>query len=162
MFYYKNNALFALFLISMLLTCDIFFNFYCFVLLLCFCLFALMWCKETQTVCCLSWLQYRICHSLSTIQYVLVPQVQRLLQAAGLREARSQPASRSGSRSGSGALLKLWRGSRNRQEAGPPQDELRDSQCKDCREAHTYQGDKEISISFNGFISVSKCLLSNL
>lgn len=52
--------------------------------------------KETENcMCCSSWLQYRICHSLSTIQYVLVPQVQRQLQSARLRTSESSPGSRS-------------------------------------------------------------------
>lgn len=47
--------------------------------------------KETKNcMCCSSWLQYRICHSLSTIQYVLVPQVQRQLQSARLRTSESR------------------------------------------------------------------------
>lgn len=100
---------------------------------------------KRQKLCCSSWLQYRICHSLSTIQYVLVPQVQRQLQAALRRAAGSRPASSSRSLFGSGSEprtpLQLGRRGRNRQEEGSPQDQLRNSQCQDSREARTCQGE---------------------
>lgn len=115
-----------------------------FMLVLCICPFAhymridyilRMVQRDKNCMCCSSWLQYRICHSLSTIQYVLVPQVQRQLQAALLHAA--------GSRSGSGSRprLQLGRGGRHRQAEGSPQDQLRNSQCQDSRKTHTCQGE---------------------
>lgn len=147
MFHYMNNALFALFETvccqHMILH---------FLLLLCICPFDHYMCidyiprmvqRDENYMCCSSWLQYRICHSLSTIQYVLVPQVQRQLQAALLHAAGSQPGSRSGSRSGSRprSPLQLRRGGRHRQAEGSPQDQLRNSQCQDSRETHTCEGE---------------------
>lgn len=145
MFHYTNNALFALF--------------WHVLLLLCICPFAhymridyipRMVQRDNNCMCCSSWLQYRICHSLSTIQYVLVPQVQRQLQAALLHAAGSE--SRSRSRSGPGSRprspLQLRRGGRDHQAEGPPQDQLRNSQCQDSRETHTCQGEKEMHISY--------------
>lgn len=101
-------------------------------------------CKEIKNcMCCSSWLQYRICHSLSTIQYVLVPQVQRQLQAALRRAAGSRAQRhRSGSRS-SRSSVELRRGGRSHQAEGSPQDQLGDRQRQDRRETHTCQGKTE-------------------
>lgn len=85
-------------------------------LLLCICLFAHCMCmahtqstvqRDNNCMCCSSWLQYRICHSLSTIQYVLVPQVQRQLQATLLHATGSRSSSKSRCRSGSRPPLQL-------------------------------------------------------
>lgn len=96
-------------------------------------------------MCCSSWLQYRICHSLSTIQYVLVPQVQRQLQAALQRATGSKPASSSrslsGPRSEPRTPIQLGWWGRNRQKEGSPQDQLRNSQCQDSGEAPTCKGE---------------------
>ena len=143
-FHYINNALSALF--------ETVYGFLHSLLLLCICPFAhymRMDCiprmaqRDKNCMCCSSWLQYRICHSLSTIQYVLVPQVQRQLQAAFLRAAGSKSRSRSGSGSRPRSLLQLRRGGRDHQAEGPPQDQLRNSQCQDSRETHTCQGERE-------------------
>lgn len=102
-----------------------------------------VWLKETKTcMCCSSWLQYRICHSLSTIQYVLVPQVQRQLQAELLHAAGSGSRSRHGPGPGPGSPLQLGRGGRHRPAEGSPQDQLRDSQRQDSRAPPACQGGK--------------------
>ncbi len=110
----------------------------------CVCIICCVWRKEIKNcMCCSSWLQYRICHSLSTIQYVLVPQVQRQLQTELLHAAGSSSRSRSRSGSRPGSPLQLrWRG-RNHQAAGSSQNKLRNSQCQDSRETHTCEGEKE-------------------
>lgn len=108
-----------------------------------FCIYN-VWCKENQKKCCWSWLQYRICYCLSTIQYVLVPQVQRELQSTLPPQAgsRPQPRSQAGSRSRSRSrpLLALGRGRRSREEEGSKEDQLWNCQRQDSREAHTCQG----------------------
>lgn len=80
------------------------------------------WSKETTTVFYLHWLQSSISHSLSTIQYVLVSQVQHQLQA------EPQQVSRSGSRRVSGlqpgSSFQLGRGGRTHQTEGPSENEL--------------------------------------
>lgn len=123
-----------------------------FLLLLCICPFAHYPCidyiprmvqRDKNCMCCSSWLQYRICHSLSTIQYVLVPQVQRQLQAALLHAAESRSRSRSRSDSRPRSPLQLRRGGRNYQAEGSPQDQLGNSQCQDSRETHTCQGEED-------------------
>lgn len=152
LFHYVNNALSALFgavcCQHMILH---------FLLLLCICPFAHYMCmdyipsmvqRDKNCMCCSSWLQYRICHSLSTIQYVLVPQVQRQLQAELLHAAWSRSRSRSGSGSRSSSPFQLGRGGRHCQAEGSPQDELRNSQCQDSRETHTCQGEKELHLSY--------------
>lgn len=157
MFYYINNASSALFETiccqHMILH---------FMLLLCICPFAHYMCIDFYTVCgakrlycmcCSSLLQYRICHSLSTIQYVLVPQVQRQLQAALLRAtgSRSRPGPHSGSRSRPKSPLQLGRRGRRRQAEGSPQDQLRNSQCQDSGETHTCEGETGLTYSLEAF-----------
>lgn len=120
-------------------------------LLLCICPFAhytrrlhtVYGAKRLYCMCCSSWLQYRICHSLSTIQYVLVPQVQRQLQAALLHASgsRTGPGSHPGSSPRPGSSLQLGRRGRRRPAEGSPQDQLRNRQCQDSGATHPSEGE---------------------
>lgn len=61
--------------------------------------------RDKNCVFCPHWLQYSISHSLSTIQYVLVSQVQHQLQAEPQRMSRSGSCRISGPKPGSSFQL---------------------------------------------------------
>lgn len=91
----RNNAQYALFLTTFKFCIFFYISASAYILSLCpphvygtYALYAQQ--RDQNCMCCSSWLQYRICHSLSTIQYVLVPQVQRQLQSACLCTSKSR------------------------------------------------------------------------
>lgn len=89
---------------------------------LCFHIFLRCLCllqRDKNCVFCSSWLQYSISHSLSTIQYVLVSQVQHQLQAEPQRASRSGSCRIQGPEPGSS--FQLGRGGRTHPTEGSPE-----------------------------------------